>query len=64
MHAHFLNKLEEVETVFVNEDMKKAFEKAEIHIESLGQGLKERLDKEFHKIEKKYQIILKTLVSK
>lgn len=51
MHAHFLNKLEEVETIFVNEDMKKAFEKAEIDIESLGQDMKERLDKEFHKIE-------------
>ena len=51
MHAHFLNKLEEVETVIVNEDMKKAFEKAEIDIESLGKDMKERLDKQFHKIE-------------
>ena len=61
MHAYFLNKLEEVETVVINEDMKRAFEKAVIDIETLGQDMKNGWVLNSTRLKKKYQIILETL---
>ena len=50
IHGKFLNKLEEVETVIFNKDMKEVFEKSEIQIESLGREMKDNLDIKFQEI--------------